>query len=103
MHKTVEISVEENLFEANSEIAAKDAELLKKNNIYSIDFLGSIGSGKTHLLEKILDKLKERGKRSAAIAGDDDYKLFKEPKLGFLGIWRVYSGKFEEKSEYFRR
>lgn len=82
MHKTVEISLEQNLFEANNEIASKNAELLRKNNIYSIDFLGAIGSGKTLLIEKILDKLNEKGKRSAAIAGDvagdDDYKRFKE-------------------------
>jgi hydrogenase nickel incorporation protein HypB len=82
MHKTVEVSVQENLFEANNEIAEKNAELLRKNNIYSIDFLGSIGSGKTLLIEKILDKLKKKGKIGAAIAGDvagdDDYKRFKE-------------------------
>ncbi|UCG69477.1 MAG: hydrogenase nickel incorporation protein HypB [Thermoplasmata archaeon] len=78
MHKTVDVSVEQNLFEANNEIAAKNAELLKGNNIFSIDFLGSIGSGKTLLIEKILDVLNEKGIKGAAIAGDvagdDDYK-----------------------------
>ncbi len=81
MHETVEISVEKNILEANIEIAAKNAALLKKNGIYAVDFLGSIGSGKTLLIERILDKLKEGGKRGAAIAGDvagdDDYKRFK--------------------------
>ncbi|GAF88247.1 unnamed protein product, partial [marine sediment metagenome] len=43
MHKTVEISVEEDLFEANRDIASKNAKLLQKHNIYSIDFLGAIG------------------------------------------------------------
>lgn len=82
MHKTVEISVEEDLFEANREIASKNAEILKKNNIYSIDFLGAIGSGKTLLIENILDKLKEQGRTGGVIAGDvagdDDYKRFRE-------------------------
>lgn len=82
MHKTLEVSVQENLFEANNEIAEKNIELLKKNRIYSVDFLGSIGSGKTLLIEKMLDVLKEKGKIGAAIAGDvagdDDYKRFAE-------------------------
>jgi hydrogenase nickel incorporation protein HypB len=82
MHKTVEVAVEENILEANREIAQKNSDLLKKHDIYSIDFLGAIGSGKTLLIEKIVDKLKEKGIASGAIAGDvagdDDYKRLTE-------------------------
>ncbi len=80
MHKTVEISVEEKIFEANRKIAEKNGEMLKKHNVFSVDFLGSIGSGKTLLIERILDILREKGKCGAAIAGDvagdDDYNRF---------------------------
>jgi hydrogenase nickel incorporation protein HypB len=80
MHKTVEVAVEENILEANREIARKNAELLKKNGVYSIDFLGAIGSGKTLLIERILDRLKEKGISGGAIAGDvagdDDFRRF---------------------------
>ncbi len=80
MHKTVDISVSENIFEANREIANRNSGFLKKNNVYSIDFLGAIGSGKTLLIERIVDKLKKKNIWGAAIAGDvagdDDYKRF---------------------------
>lgn len=90
MHKTVEISVDKNIFEANQEIAEENSELLVNNGIHSIDFLGSIGSGKTLLIERILDKLKEKGKKGAAIAGDvagdDDYKRFKTHEVQATSI-----------------
>lgn len=80
MHKTKEVSVEQNLFEANNEIAIKNAEQLRNNDVYSVDFLGSIGAGKTLIIERILEKLKEKEIKGAAIAGDvagdDDYKRF---------------------------
>ena len=57
MHKTVDVTVAENIFEANYELAQKNAVLLKENGIYSLDFLGAIGSGKTMLIEGILDWL----------------------------------------------
>lgn len=82
LHKTVEVGVEEDILKANRDIAKKNSQLLKKHGIYSIDFLGAIGSGKTLLIEKIVDKLKEKGVSSGAIAGDvagdDDYKRFAE-------------------------
>jgi hydrogenase nickel incorporation protein HypB len=82
MHKTVEVAVEQNILEANREIAEKNSNLLKKHGVYSIDFLGAIGSGKTLIIEKIVDKLKEKGISAGAIAGDvvgdDDYKRFTE-------------------------
>lgn len=78
MHKTVEVSVEEDFLEANRKIAEKNAGMLKQENIYSIDFLGAIGSGKTLIIENIMKKLKEEGISGAAIAGDvagdDDYQ-----------------------------
>jgi hydrogenase nickel incorporation protein HypB len=82
MHKTVEVAVEENILEANREIAKKNSDLLKEHRIYSVDFLGAIGSGKTLLIEQVVDKLKEKGIASGAIAGDvagdDDYKRLVE-------------------------
>lgn len=82
MHKTVEVAVEENILEANKEIAQKNSDLLREHGIYSVDFLGAIGSGKTLLIERIIDELKEKGINSGAIAGDvagdDDYKRLAE-------------------------
>lgn len=85
MHKTVDVSVEENIFRANSEIAHSNSEILKRYNVQSIDFLGAIGSGKTLLIERMLDMLKDSGRRGAAIAGDvagdDDYNRFRKHEV----------------------
>ena len=90
MHESIDIQVEKNIFEENMKLAARNGELLKKNDVYSIDFLGSIGSGKTLIIENILDRLKAKGKTGAAIAGDvagdDDFKRFKGHDVQAMSI-----------------
>jgi hydrogenase nickel incorporation protein HypB len=80
MHKTVSVEMERDILAANRELAEENNALLRKNGIKSFDMMGAIGSGKTLLIEKIIDKLKEKGLKVAAIAGDvaghDDYDRF---------------------------
>jgi len=80
MHKTVSVELEKDVLAANRELAEENNALLKKHNIKSFDVMGAIGSGKTLLIEKMIDKLKEKRLRVAAIAGDvaghDDYDRF---------------------------
>jgi len=80
MHKIVDIALEADMLRANRELADENHELLRKHGIRSFDFLGSIGSGKTLLIEKIIERLMAGGKRPAVIAGDvsgnDDYMRF---------------------------
>lgn len=80
MHKIVNIELGANIFAANNRIAEENRELLKKHNIVSVDIMGSIGSGKTLLIERMMEKLKKKGIRCGAIAGDvagdDDYRRF---------------------------
>jgi hydrogenase nickel incorporation protein HypB len=80
MHKTVSVELEKDILAANRELADENNALLRKNGIRSFDVMGAIGSGKTLLIEKMIDKLKEKGLRIAAIAGDvaghDDYDRF---------------------------
>jgi hydrogenase nickel incorporation protein HypB len=78
MHETVDISVQKDILATNRDIAWKNAQVLRESGIYSMDFLGAIGSGKTLLIEDVIDKLKDRGKSCGVIAGDvagdDDYQ-----------------------------
>lgn len=80
MHKTVSVEMEKDILAANRELADENHELLRKHKIRSYDVLGAIGSGKTLLIEKMIDRLKKKGLRVAAIAGDvaghDDYDRF---------------------------
>ena len=44
-------------------------KILRKNNIFTINLLGSPGAGKTSILEKVIERLGQRGK-IAVIEGD---------------------------------
>lgn len=80
MHK-LEIAVGRDIFEKNKEEAKRNAHLLKNHDITAFDILGSIGSGKTSIIEKAVPILAEKGLQIGAIAGDvfgeDDYKRMK--------------------------
>jgi len=67
--KIVEIKINRNLSLKNSVLAEKNLKLLDKHSVYAIDVLGSIGSGKTSIIEQLVGKFQGRY-RSAAIAGD---------------------------------
>jgi len=67
--KTIEIKVNKNLLGRNNEIASQNLKLLNQQNIHAIDVLGSIGSGKTSIIQQLVKKLNTK-KRIAAITGD---------------------------------
>jgi len=58
-----------NILEVNKQLAEKNLKLLQKHNVQAIDIMGSIGAGKTSLIEKIVQKLKQRY-RIAVFKGD---------------------------------
>lgn len=80
MHKVVTVDLEKDLLSENRRIAGDNKALLERHGIKSYDFLGAIGSGKTLIIERLIEFLKGRGKRCAVIAGDvsgdDDYQRF---------------------------
>jgi hydrogenase accessory protein HypB len=63
------ITIERKVLEKNDTIAAKIREGLKDKNIFSFNILSSPGSGKTSLVEKTIEYLKDRIK-IAVIEGD---------------------------------
>jgi len=64
-----DIELAESILKANEDLAAKNRELLQRHGIKSIDIMGSIGSGKTSLIECIVQRLKGRC-RIAVLNGD---------------------------------
>ncbi len=80
MHK-LEIDVGRDLFKKNKEEADQNLDLLRQHNVRAFDILGSIGSGKTSIIEKAVPLLKQKGLQVGAIAGDvvgeDDYLRMK--------------------------
>ncbi len=80
MHKVVTVDLEKDILAENRRIAGDIRALLDDHGIKAFDILGAIGSGKTMIIERLVDLLSAKGKRCAAIAGDvsgdDDYKRF---------------------------
>jgi hydrogenase nickel incorporation protein HypB len=55
-----DIELEHSLLEANHKIARENRALLDKHGITALDFMGAIGSGKTTLITRLVEKLKDR-------------------------------------------
>jgi hydrogenase nickel incorporation protein HypB len=60
--ESFDIELEEDLLKANAKIADENKALLKKNGIEAVDIMGSIGSGKTSLVEQMVKALKNKSK-----------------------------------------
>lgn len=68
-HEVFDIELEEDLLEANRRIAEENHRILQQNNVKAIDVMGSVGSGKTSLIERLVEALKHRY-RIFALGGD---------------------------------
>ena len=64
-----DIELDIDILEANRRLATENKEFLKKNGVKAIDIMGAIGSGKTSLIEKLVQNLKGKY-RMAAFKGD---------------------------------
>ncbi|MBZ9570663.1 hydrogenase nickel incorporation protein HypB [Methanobrevibacter sp. TMH8] len=57
MHKVAEIEVQHNIMKANKKLADKNQKIFDDNNVFCVDFVGAIGSGKTSLIEDLIDNM----------------------------------------------
>jgi hydrogenase nickel incorporation protein HypB len=55
-----DIELEHNLLEANAKLARDNRALLDSHGIAAIDFMGAVGSGKTSLIARLCERLKDR-------------------------------------------
>ncbi|WP_406537124.1 hydrogenase nickel incorporation protein HypB [Methanobrevibacter sp.] len=55
MHQVADVEVAKNIMDANKKLAHKNLHKLEDNDIFCVDFVGAIGSGKTTLIEEIID------------------------------------------------
>ncbi|MGY5852386.1 MAG: hydrogenase nickel incorporation protein HypB [Candidatus Thorarchaeota archaeon] len=67
--KTVSIDIRKDLFGANEDVATLNAETFQRLGITAIDIMGSVGTGKTQLIEALCEKLAKKYK-ILMLAGD---------------------------------
>lgn len=82
-----DIELDENLKRANELIADENRKRLQKHGILAIDVMGSVGSGKTSLIEQLVRLLRERY-RIAAFKGDLTTRIDSE-RIASLGVQTV--------------
>ncbi len=67
--KLTKVKVFTNILKANDSIAQRNRDMFNKNKVYTINLMSSPGSGKTSLLERTIESLKNELK-IAVIEGD---------------------------------
>lgn len=67
--ESLDIEVGKDLIQMNERLAAENLEMLNKHGILAIDIMGTVGAGKTALIEAMVDRLKRR-RNVAMVAGD---------------------------------
>jgi hydrogenase nickel incorporation protein HypB len=66
---TLEIAPGMDILEVNRQLAQKNLQHLREHNVKAIDIMGSIGAGKTSLIEQLVQALKQKY-RIAVFKGD---------------------------------
>jgi hydrogenase nickel incorporation protein HypB len=86
MHKIAEVEIQHDIMVANKKLAEKNQKILDKSNVFAVDVLGAIGSGKTSLIEKLIQEINYP---VAVIAGDviskydaGRFELYNVPVVG---------------------
>ena len=69
MHFVSVLDIGKDLLKANKKHADKNRKLLNQHKVVAFDFMGATGSGKTLLIEKLIENLKDKY-GIACIAGD---------------------------------
>jgi hydrogenase nickel incorporation protein HypB len=57
---TIDVAMEDNFMKANDDLADENRSILQQHGITAFDFMGAIGSGKTTLIGRITERLKDR-------------------------------------------
>jgi hydrogenase nickel incorporation protein HypB len=67
MHKIAEVEIQHDIMVANRKLAERNQKILDKSNVFAVDVLGAIGSGKTSLIEALIQNMNHK---IGVIAGD---------------------------------
>ncbi|MFQ5793603.1 MAG: hydrogenase nickel incorporation protein HypB [Candidatus Bipolaricaulia bacterium] len=74
-----DIRLDTSIFKALARMASEVRQSLEKRGVRAFNVMGAIGSGKTELIERIVERLAEEvrfGAIAGDVAGDDDYRRY---------------------------
>jgi hydrogenase nickel incorporation protein HypB len=87
MHKIADVEIQHDIMVANKKLAQRNQRMLDKDDVFSVDVLGAIGSGKTSLIELLIQKMDNQ---VGVIAGDVISKFdagrFQEYNVPVIGL-----------------
>ncbi len=83
MHKVEEVDVMENLIEANRRLAEEVRAVLDEHGVKGVELMGSIGSGKTALVEELIRRNPDV---SFAVLAGDVVSEYDEERYRRLGV-----------------
>jgi hydrogenase nickel incorporation protein HypB len=90
VHKVSDISMEADILAENRKLGHDIHHRLHSHNIRSVDVMGSIGAGKTLLIQKMAVEMQKRGIRAAVLAGDvtgqDDFDRFRAADVPAVNV-----------------
>ncbi len=85
MHGPLELN--ENIFDLNRRIAEENRKMLDEKRVFAVNVMGAIGSGKTKLIETLVEMLPlECGAIAGDVVSDLDAARFKAKKIPCIGI-----------------
>ncbi len=82
--EVLDIELEEDFIKANERMAELNRRTFDRYGVTVIDFMGSIGSGKTSIIERLVESLKDKY-RIGVIAGDTSTSIDAE-RVGRHGV-----------------
>ena len=90
VHKVSDISIEADVLAENRKLGHENLHRLRSHGIRSLDVMGSIGSGKTLLIQNMAVEMGKRGIRAAVLAGDvtgqDDFDRFQKAGVKAVNV-----------------
>ncbi|MDR3223109.1 MAG: hydrogenase nickel incorporation protein HypB [Methanobrevibacter sp.] len=87
MHKVGNIEIQHNITKANKKIADRITKKLNDSNIFGVDFVGAIGSGKTSLIEELIQNMEgDIGVIAGDVISKFDANRFEKFNIPVVGL-----------------
>lgn len=89
-HKKIDAGLDIDILKVNRDISEANRKRFEDTDVLAVDFMGAVGSGKTLLIEGLVELLRVKGLKAGVIAGDvtgdDDFKRYKSHDIPAFNV-----------------